>query len=189
VKTIGHHVATASLLHNPKVTVVTDDGRRWLRRHAEVSFDAVVMNTSYYWRNHSSNLLSVEFLRIVRSHLLPGGVFYYNTTESDDVIATGLTVYRYGLRVLSCIALSDSPLEFDRARWKSVLLRYEIDGRRIVDAADATQMKKLDWFLNIANAPPGRDWISIESNDLLHQRLSKRKNVIITDDNMGMEWQ
>lgn len=189
VKAIRHHVATASLLHNPKVTIVTDDGRRWLRRHPETFFDLVVMNTSYYWRNHSSNLLSVEFLQTVKSHLLPGGAFYYNTTESDDVIATGLTVYRYGLRVLNCIALSDSPLEFDRARWKSVLLRYEIDARKIVDIADTTQMKKLDLLINILNASPGQDWNSIETNDLLHQRLSKRKNVIITDDNMGLEWQ
>jgi spermidine synthase len=55
-----------------------------LLRHADKTFDAVVMNTTYYWRNHASNLLSVEFLRIVRHHLNPGGVFFYNTTGSDS---------------------------------------------------------------------------------------------------------
>src|SRR5262249_23470989 len=34
----------ASVLHNPKVTIVTDDGRRWLRLHPERTFDAIVSN-------------------------------------------------------------------------------------------------------------------------------------------------
>jgi predicted membrane-bound spermidine synthase len=189
MKAVEHHAATASLLQNPKVILIIDDGRRWLRRHPEASFDAVVMNTSYYWRNHTSNLLSVEFLRMVRSHLRSHGVFYYNTTKSDDVIATGLAVYPYALRVLSCVGLSDSPLVFDRVRWKSVLLRYVIDGKRVVDSSDAGQMKKLENIVNIWDAPPGEDWLSVETNEELHERLCNRKNLIFTDDNMGVEWQ
>src|SRR6185437_7908433 len=32
----------ASLLHNPKVTIVIDDGRRWLQQHPDPHFDAIV---------------------------------------------------------------------------------------------------------------------------------------------------
>jgi spermidine synthase len=43
------------------------------------------MNTTYHWRDHSTNLLSTDFLAIVRHHLNPGGVFFYNTTDSKEV--------------------------------------------------------------------------------------------------------
>lgn len=189
LEAIPRHVATASLLRNPRVTIVIDDGRRWLMRNPRAEFDVVVMNTSFYWRNHSSNLLSADFLRIVRTHLRPHGVFFYNTTGSDDVVATGLAVFPYGLRVLNCIALSDSPLVFDRARWKAVLLSYRIDGKKVVDSSDPEQVKRLDQIVNVPEGPAVGEWSSIEGNDELRQRLRARRNLIITDDNMGVEWQ
>jgi SAM-dependent methyltransferase len=188
VEVIGKHPITASLLHNPKVKIVIDDGRRWLVRHPEASFDVIVSNTSFYWRNHSSTLLSADFLRIVRPHLRLNGVFFYNTTFSDDVAATGLAIYPYALRIINCLALSDSPLVFDRARWKSILLRYSIDGKRVVDPDNPEHMKKLDDIVNIRKASVAITGYSIEENDEIRQRLKDRQSVIITDDNMGVEW-
>ena len=186
---IAKHPATASLLHNPKVNIVIDDGRRWLLRHPERTFDAIVMNTSFYWRNHSSNLLSADFLQIVRSHLRPKGVFFYNTTRSEDVVATGVSVFPYSLRVFNCIALSDYPLAFDRVRWKSALLSYSIDGKRVVNPDDPDQMSRLEQIVNVPEAAPEGEWMSIETNDQMRRRLTNQKHLIITDDNMGVEWQ
>jgi predicted membrane-bound spermidine synthase len=189
LEAIPKHAATASLLHNPKVTIVIDDGRRWLLRHPQETFDAVVMNASFYWRDHLSNLLSTDFLQIVRMHLRPHGVFFYNTTGSDDVVATGLAVFPYALRVYNAVALSDSPLVFDRERWKSVLLNYTIDGKRVVDANNPAQMKRLDGIVNVADGPPlVGEGESIEGNDEMRRRLRDRRSVIVTDDNMGLEW-
>ncbi len=188
LEAISKHSDTASLLHNSKVSIVVDDGRRWLLRHPQATFDVVVMNTSYHWRNHTSDLLSTDFLRIVRQHLRSKGAFFYNTTWSDDVMATGLTVYPYALRVLNCLALSDSPLVFDGVRWKSILLSYTIDGKRVINPDDPDQMKKLDQIVNIRHAAPLIASDSIESNDEIRQRLRSRQNLIITDDNMGVEW-
>lgn len=188
LEAIPKHAATASLLHNPKATIIIDDGRRWLLRHPQESFDAIVMNTSFFWRNHSTNLLSTDFLQIVRKHLRPHGVLFYNTTRSEDVVATGLAVFPYALRVYNALALSDSPLAFDRERWKSILLTYTIDGKPVIDANSSDQMKKLDAVVNIAAGPPVGEWESIEGNDEMRQRLRDRQNLIITDDNMGLEW-
>jgi spermidine synthase len=47
------------------------------------------MNTIYHWRDHSTNLRSTDFLSIVHHQLYPGGVFFYNTTGSNEVMATG----------------------------------------------------------------------------------------------------
>jgi len=67
--------AVASVLRNPKVTVITDDGRRWLRLNPGRRFDAIVSNTTFYFRANASNLLSVEFLGLIKDHLKHNGIF------------------------------------------------------------------------------------------------------------------
>ena len=106
---IAKYPEVSSLLHNPKVHIYIDDGRRWLVAHPEMKYDVMVANTSYHWRDHSSQVLSTEFLQIVKQHLLPGGIYYYNATESPDVFVTGLHEYSYGLRVITFLMVSDSP--------------------------------------------------------------------------------
>jgi len=185
-KLISQQPTVGTLLHNPKVHIIIDDARRWLLWNPQTRFDAIVMNTSFHWRNHISNLLSVEFLEIARRHLAPGGVFFYNTTGSDDAIATALSVYPYALRVVNCVAVSDSPLAFDRERWRTTLLSYMIDGNHVVDASDPRQLLELDRIVGIPEDPTGQELDSIETNDQLRRRLHDR--LIITDDNMGLEW-
>src|SRR4029077_12887852 len=73
---IPNYPDVASLLRNQKVRIAIDDGRRWLQHNGGASFDVIVMNTTYHWRDHSTNLLSTDFLAIGRRHLNPGGVFF-----------------------------------------------------------------------------------------------------------------
>jgi spermidine synthase len=186
LKLIAEYSTIRTVLHNPKVHIAVDDGRRWLLWNPQTKFDAIVMNTTFYWRNHASSLLSVEFLQIAREHLEPGGVLFYNTTGSDDVIATALRVYPYALRFVNAVAVSDSPLVFDRVRWRAVLLNYVIDGKHAIDANDPKQMKKLAEIIGIPEDPTGRTLNSVENNNQLRSRLQNR--LIITDDNMGLEW-
>jgi spermidine synthase len=186
LKLIQERPTVTSLLSNPKVRIVIDDGRRWLLWNPATKFDAIVMNTTFYWRNHASSLLSIEFLQMARKHLRPGGVFFYNTTGSEDVIATALAVYPYALRFVNSVAVSDAPLVFDRVRWRAVLLNYVIDGKHVINANDPLQMKKLDEIVGIPEDPTGRTLNSVENNRQLRSRLQNR--LIITDDNMGLEW-
>ena len=183
---IAEHPQVGSLLRNDKVRIIIDDGRRWLKSHPQERFDAVLMNTSFYWRNHSSTLLSSDFLREIQRHLNSGGVLLYNTTGSDDVVATGLSVFSSGMRIANALAVSNSPLVMNRSRWKDVLLSYVIDGKRVVDINDPGQAAKFAAILAILGDPTGKDPNSIETNDQLRARLHDR--LIITDDNMGLEW-
>jgi spermidine synthase len=176
-----------SLLQNPKVHIYIDDARRWLTAHPERRYDAIVANGSYYWRDHSSHLLSVEFLQLVREHLNPGGVYFYNTTESDDAIATGLHVFPYGLRVINFLAVSDSPIVVDKDRWLNVLGQYKIDGARVFDPQNPQAMRMLNVysvFADTVKAPPR--FLGMEYSDSLNARLGHR--MIFTEDNMGWEW-
>jgi len=87
---------------------------------------------------------------------------------------------------VNCIAVSDSPVVFDRERWRANLLRYVIDGKHVIDASDPTQMTRLEEIVGIPDDPTGRTLVSFENDDQLRGRLQNR--LIITDDNMGTEW-
>jgi hypothetical protein len=124
---------------------------------------------------------------LARKHLNPGGVYYFNTTESDETIATALHVFPYGLRVINCLAVSDSPITIDKDRWISVLRRYSIDGKTMFDAVDPAAQKMLAGYMALAETLKGPPrFLGLESSDSLRTRTAQR--LVITDDNMGLEW-
>jgi spermidine synthase len=183
---IRKHPEVASLLTNPKVHVVIDDGRRWLIGHEGARFDLIVMNTTFNWRAHATNLLSTEFLRLARQHLSSGGILYYNTTWSGRVIATGIAEFPYALRVNNFLAVSDGPFNLDRARWEHVLGQYRIDGNAVFDLSDPNQKAEMLKVLHLADdldVPKG----NLESRASLMRDLQGTR--LITDDNMGTEWE
>jgi spermidine synthase len=123
----------ASILSDPKVTIVTDDGRRWIRAHPGRRFDVIVSNNTYYFRANATNLLSTEFLMLIKRHLNPGGVFFYNTTNSDRVQRTGCLAFAHGARFVNHMVVSETPIPWDFARWRRVLESYRINGRPVFD--------------------------------------------------------
>lgn len=180
----------SSLLRNPKVHIVIDDGRRWLIGHPNRKFDFILMNTTHNWRANASNLLSSDFLKILRRHLNPGGVAYYNTTSSGEVQFTGATVFPYALRISNFLAVSDSPINFDRERCKQILTNYRIDGRPVFDLSKADGRATFEQIISLPpsnHETPGQ-WLdmTIEDRASLLNRL--KGNRLITDDNMGTEW-
>jgi spermidine synthase len=175
-----------SLLSNSKVHIVIDDGRRWLVSHPDRKFDFILMNTTHYWRANASNLLSREFLGLIRAHLKPGGIEYYNTTWSENALATGVAAFPYSLRVSNFLAVSDSPIIFERAAWRQKLVDYSIDGHPVFDLSLPLNRRRLEEVLSVADrsTDPHR---GSESRSDMQKRL--KNTSIITDDNMGTEWQ
>jgi spermidine synthase len=171
-----------SLLRNPKVRIIEDDGRRWLGHHPEMHFDAIVSNTTWHFRANSSNLLSLEFLALVKRHLNPGGVFFYNTTDSRRVQRTACTAFPYGARFVNHVVVSDAPIAWDFVRWRTVLENYKIDGKPEFDLSQAADRDRIDWIMTQF----GRGGPMIEEcPELLAATTDK---MLITDDNMGTEW-
>ncbi len=189
LKLIAKYDEVKSLLTNPKVEIVVDDGRRWLNRHPDQKFDAVVMNTTWNWRGHSTNLLSVEFMELVRSRLAPGGMLYFNTTSSDDAKRTAATVWPHAMRLYNFMVVSDSPFAFDRDRWRSTLLGTKIDGVPVVTLTTAEDEKFLADSLAYAdtvNRPPIDEGLEVRESVLARSIAAGAR--VITDDNMAPEW-
>jgi spermidine synthase len=177
-----------TLLANPKVTVVIDDGRRWLRANPARRFDAIVSNTTWHFRANVTNLLSYEFLAIVRRHLNRDGIFFYNTTSSVRVQRTGCASFAHGARFINHLVVSDWPIAWDFARWRRTLESYVIDGRSMLNAARDDDRAKLgelaSWeeSFGVAMEKPRPIEPCLE---ILARTAGK---ALITDDNMGAEW-
>jgi spermidine synthase len=177
-----------SLLSNPKATIEIDDARRWLRRHPE-KFDAVVMNTIIHSHANATNLLSREYLELVKAHLNPGAVFYYNTTDSANAQITAATVFPYLVRVWNFVAVSESPIVLDKERWLNTMRAYTIDGQPVLAPATAARNEALlqlyaRWIDQAHGDSPKQRF---EYADTLRKRYKGRTT--ITDDNMASEWE
>ena len=180
----------ASVLRNPKVTLVDDDGRRWLRSNPEQRFDVIVSNASYHFRANASNLLSTDFLAIVRAHLKVGGVAFYNTTGSSRVQRTGCTAFPFGARFTNQMVVSSSAIKWNFRRWRDILSQYQIDGRLVLDRALPKSGTTLDRMMllesHLAHAGTLVDNDAIETCPEILDRTAGQATV--TDDNMGTEW-
>jgi spermidine synthase len=182
------------LLDNPKIEIIYDDGRRWLLRHPDEKFHAIIQNTTWHWRAHATNLLSQDYNELVKEHLYPGGLSFFNTTDSIDVYQTAISVWPYTMRVLNHVACSTEPIHFDPSIWKDILHGLIVDGKSAfppncdkTQTSCTTEWEHYDELLRlpqtIHEAPISR---GLENNQSLKE--SAREGDIITDDNMLSEW-
>ena len=146
------------------------------------------MNTTWHWRAFITNLLSVEFLNIVRAHLKPGGIFLYNISFSDEAQRTAATVFPYAYKFINFMVVSDSPINIDKERLTQTLKDYTIDGKPALDLSQPKEKAKLEEILGIFEGiDQDRTWtLEMKSRDLI---LEQTEGVgIVTDDNMLTEW-
>jgi len=171
---LQHYPAVSALSRHPKVTIEIDDGRRWLVRHRARRFDAVVVNGTMHWRANATNLLSREFVALVRSALKDGGVYYFNTTGSLRAARTAADTFRHAVGIGNFVAASDAPLALDAERFRRALDSWTLGGRPVAEKSQAEKIAaKLAGELYVPEAQ-------------LRQRVAAAEP--ITDDNMGTEW-
>jgi len=167
----------SNLLANPLVDVVIDDGRHWLNRYPDERFDYIVLNITFHWRSGITNLLSTEFLNLVKSHLNPGGVVLLNTTGSKEAAATAFSVFPYQAAYSIYLALSDKPFSLNREKFSETMKNLRVNNKPVLDLSVPEEMETLTNYLKIDYLREGRKW-----------RERSRDAEIITDDNMITEF-
>jgi hypothetical protein len=113
----------------------------------------------------------------VKAHLKPGGVYYFNTTNSTAALKTAMSAFPFGVRFRNFAALSEAPLSFDRLRFREVLEGYRIDKHPVLDQRSPSDRSMLDRVVNDS---------AVEVREDILRRLDTTR--IITDDNMLTEW-
>jgi spermidine synthase len=133
LKAIRYYPQQDRTLRDPRVHVFIDDANRWLAAHPDTRYDLVVMNTTYYWRNFASNLLSREFLTEVSRHMASGAILSYNSTEEPDVLKTASDVFKFARRRRNFILASDHDFTSDLHSRESLnrLMSLQLEGQRL----------------------------------------------------------
>lgn len=190
---VAENDVVRSLLSNDKVDVRIDDGRRFLQRNADQKFDMIIMNTTFHWRAYAANLLSEDFLEIVLSRLAPGGFAFYNSTNSMNVQRTGAAVCPEALRFQNHMLCSNDEIEGDTARLADLLWNYEIDGVRQHDRGNEEHREKIAEVLGMFDASRfgfnvATDFSTFPFETAASILARTSENFIVTDDNMGDEW-
>ncbi len=193
LEVVNTHERVESLLSNHKVKILIDDGRRYLQRNENEKFDLIIMNTTFHWRAYAANLLSKDFLEIVLAHLNENGIAFYNSTNSMNVQKTGATVCLHALRFQNHMLCSNEPFETDIARLESILWEYEIDGVKQHDPDNEIHVARITETIRMFDASRfgfntayDFETFPFEARESILRRTAE--NFIITDDNMGDEW-
>lgn len=196
-KLIEGYTPVKSLLDNPKVTIEIDDGRRWLRNNPLKKFDLIVSNTTFHHRAYISNLLSNEFLRLIKTHLNPKGLYYFNTTGSKRAAKTALTVFEFGYLVSKqgmkskMVVAGKQPFSFAQERFLHHLEHYRIDEKLVYPSGILDTKKALEkQYSGLIELPSGipNTTTTFEITDKAEILKDTEVLQYITDDNMGHEW-
>lgn len=165
----------ARALEDPRVNIVIDDARRWLRLHPQQTYDLVIMNTTWHWRANSSFLLSQEYLQLVRTHMKPGAVMAFNATDSPDAFYTATQVFEHAYRYGNFIFAADFDFRErkDSAEARSIYAQVRIEDEPLFTQNDVLMEQYL-----------GRKFVDIE----LVQKLTERPLEVITDRNAITEF-
>ncbi|CAN7708803.1 spermidine synthase [Acidovorax sp. LjRoot118] len=163
-------------LRDPRVNVVVDDARRWLRNNKNQKYDVVIMNTTWHWRANSSLLLSSDFMEIVKHRMAEGAILAFNATGSGDAFYTAANVfpnvYRYKNFVYA--ANFDFRAQKNSRRIKDLYSALKIQGKEFFNSGS---ISKIDEFLN-------EPFVELD----LAQKAATRKFEKVTDQNMLTEF-
>lgn len=173
----------ATVLTDPKVEIIYDDGRKWLNKHKDtMQFDMVVVNTTWHWRNYSSNLLSLEFNNLIKSIMSQDALYYFNATKSIDAFKTTKEVFPYAYLhdAFSMSVGSFKPIVFDPAAVKDRLCSLRDSKTKKIIFNNENSCNEAFKIINKSHLIP---------YELINfSEISDRTPEVITDDNMITEY-
>jgi spermidine synthase len=167
---IKHFPAQASIFNNHKNNFYYDDAALWLKRNNN-KYDFILMNTSFYWRSNTNNLLSKEFLELLKQHLNTNGVIYFNTTGCEDIFFTASHVFKHVTKIANFIAASDAPFNLNQFQKEDNFSKM-----LTLDLNDALVKAEINSLLNL------------KLKDVREEYLDPKKHYwLITRDNLANE--
>lgn len=176
---IREHPEVSELLEDDRVEIIFDDGRKYLKQHQEQTYDIILMNTTWNWRAYVSNLLSADFLKIIKQSLAPDGVVYYNTTQSLDAYYTAQSIFDYVYQYKFFVMASESEVAIDRTDIEQNLCRLENYSTKEPIFEDKNECHQAAKIIMDTPLIPYKD---------MDMSIINREPQLITDNNMITEY-
>ncbi|MDA0991557.1 MAG: fused MFS/spermidine synthase, partial [Verrucomicrobia bacterium] len=115
-----------TLLADPRIDLILDDGRRYLQRTGK-TFDLITLYPLRSTSAYSNNIFCREFYELAKARLNPGGLLLVRTTESDVQAKTVLAVFPYVRQYDIFLLASEQPLSEDAAAKAAMAARLSPD--------------------------------------------------------------
>lgn len=133
MRNLGRIPLFQTLLSDPRLETIFEDGRRYLLRSRE-RFDAILIDPLRTATAYSGNLYSQEFFELIGRHLTPNGVALVWLDEHRILPATLTRAFRH-VRKYRFFALgSNDPLQFrDEKRRGSILETFSPEQRAAIE--------------------------------------------------------
>ncbi|MCQ3827972.1 hypothetical protein HXX02_00795 [Microbulbifer elongatus] len=178
---IQKYPGAEDILSDSRIKFHFTDGRRLLKKSVDErkKYDLIVMNNTWHWRANSTNLLSSEFMGLLKSAIAENGVITFNTTRSVDVFYTASRVFDGAFIYRNFVYASDHDLNTTLAS----------NGDRLCMLSPARlegQSCENSEFLRVVEKLKTIDLLSW--GEAPEDVLMDRKPEIITDDNMIVEY-
>ena len=169
----------ADLLKDERVEFIFDDARKWVKTHDKNKYDMILMNTTWHWRAYSSNLLSNNFISMLKMHLNQDGVLFYNSTNSLDAYHTARNVFPFVYKYKNFVLASQQQID----------PQYQQIPKQLCQLLDHQSQKEI-FTDNTACIKAAEEITKNEFTpyDAIDFTTLNRKPEIITDDNMITEF-
>jgi spermidine synthase len=181
IELIKEDPIVSDILSDKRIDIIFDDGRKWVKKNSKNKYDIILMNTTWYWRAYASNLLSDNFLNILKDRVKPNGILFYNTTQSADAYFTASQVFPHTYKYKFMVLNSMQPVEL--ASYNNIqatlckLVRHS-NQKPIFKNREECSLA-VDIILETPFTPYG---------EIDFSEFSNRKPEMITDDNMITEY-
>ena len=134
----------AEFLADPRVTIVKDDGRRRLRID-DHKYDIIVADSVDPDTSLTTYLYSVEFYRLVRQRLKPGGLICA-LARTPRIRAAMATVFSHRVSFREDLILaSPDPIPLDPGAWQA-----RLRSSRVVDYLGLPRVRAVVGFIEAA---------------------------------------
>jgi predicted membrane-bound spermidine synthase len=127
-------------LDDPRVKVITDDGRRYLYAFPDGKFDLISIDPLRNYTIGHNNLYSLEALKLYRSHLSGGGVLCEWLDEFHVLPRTTATVFPEVDEFDDFLVVSDDPIHYDLEYMQAAAQAYLTETAGSVDPHTMDQL-------------------------------------------------
>jgi len=148
-----------AILDNPRLEVIIDDGRRFLRRTDE-RFDLILMDPLRTTTAYSNNLYSMQFFELAREHLAPGGVLMSLHSARLGVVARTIASSFPYVRCYRLYSFaSETRMSRDETQRRKLLEDFDVASQAHINEQHLGYLGDRDWVLEATRGlPVNQDW-------------------------------
>ncbi len=124
-----------TMLMDPHVYYIADDGRRFLNSHPDDKYDLISMDPVRNYTTGHNNLYSIEAISLYQTHLSPKGVLCQWEDDLHVLPRTVAASFPYEDQYDGFAIASNQPIQYDMLYMESAAQQFALSGQPFIDTS------------------------------------------------------